>query len=1069
MNLIYLFNKIVDKYPNHTAIRYENEQLTYAGLNNSSNTLMKILQSMDIKSGSRIGLYFSDPFLFINSMLAVVKLNAIYVPFDQKDSYQNIADLCQISDVTFFLHDSLNPDPLISKFNPIKIERKNLQNPANVNDYVSVDKLLNPVLYIMFTSSTTGKAKGVLINHSGISRFINDNSIIKILPEDTLLQLSSVSFDASSFEIWVSLLNGATLVLVKPNFDLLNLGSCLCQNNITVLWLTTKLFETLLLMDCKVFKNLKYLIFGGEVCTHSNIITALNNLPDVKLINGYGPTENTIFTTLHLVTKEDEKRAFIPIGFPVNDTQCFILDENLNTIPEGEIGLLYVSGAGLAQSYTDKQLTNRYFIDHPKLDIKIYNTNDLVRYSPKYGFEYIGRKDRQVKLNGYRIELDLIENTINKIENILHSVAVYVPSRFSDELILFYTTKDKQPVKLSFIKDFLHQNLPWYSIPKNIQFLIDFPLNKSNKIDQKKLIENLKIVKEQPDNSITTIESIWKEVLQLDNINSEDNFFNIGGDSLSSIVVISKINRLMNLNLKTSYIIENPILKSFESNLLVNAPIQKEIVVLKEGELECPIFLIPVLGGGSEIYYLFAKNLQTRQAVFGFNMQFDFNYEIGNYYIINAKLILKLAKLFASYIQKSVASKKVILAGYSLGGNIALETISELEKYGIEVAQIHLFDSYKFGNTVLTNIGEMRFNLSYFKKILSYLKVSILNFDIQTFKQLINYIYQPEINAQKIKNIPVYLYRCNIIKNETFKAVDNMSHDWRNTIDKLEIISINTEHNFMLKAGNVEELAIEVDKSIDLLLNELNLTVKKFDILSKPELDDYLAKGWFRLKFGNHMFTNTKAFFENQFYEIIWIRYVLDSDFLNKTINKIQKNKLKRKIQFTYITVDFNYQTEKNILEPLYNKYKAKLNFDAHASVFSVVHSGESAYSIFHSKLIKLYDNDKLIGATIFDVAAISGAGILTFFDPEYSKFGLGIYLRQLTLNFLFSNNFKYHYPGFIFIGHPKMDYKLSVEKSGIEYYDNKFNRWLSWNERSTNLDRRSEGSGSAKTSAVLN
>jgi len=1045
MHLISLFNRIIDRYPDHTALRYENEFFTYNQLNNSSNALMERLHGMGIQPGTRVGLYCTDPVLFIHAMLALVKLNAIYVPFDKKDTLHNIADLCALAEIKFFLHDQPHPLTELNPFNPVYLCRHDLQTANKPGALIAVDAQSNPVLYIMFTSSTTGKAKGVLIQHAGISRFFVNPALIKIEPGDCLLQGASIAFDGSSYEIWAALLNGATLVLVNQEFDFLNLGAFLVQYQINVLWLTTKLFETILQINPAVFENLKYIIFGGETCNFSLIISAFNNLAPGKLIHAYGPTENTIFTTLHLVNKEDEKRGFIPIGFPVQDTACFILDKHLQEVPEGNIGVLYVSGAGVAQGYTDAQVTEKCFILHPTLGVRMYNTKDLVRYSPVYGYEFIGRKDRQVKWNGYRIELDLIENTTHKITNIVHAAAVYLPSRYSDELTLFYTTKDKQPISLSLIKDFLEQHLPWYSIPKNIQFLVDFPLNKSNKVDQKKLIELIKSHHKQLQNANASVESIWKEVLQLETVTDEDHFFNRGGDSLSSIVVVSKTNQLLNLNLKTSYIIENPVFKDFVANLLKKKAGQKEIVVLKEGAADCPICLIPGLGGGSEMYYSLANNLQTKQSIYGFNMQLDFDYELGNYYIITYKLILRLSKLFASIICQSVASKKVILAGYSLGGNIALEMIPELEKNGIEVAQVHLLDSYKFGHTVLNTVGELRFSYAFFRKCVAYLNYAIAYRDLKTCKQLINFIYQPEINTRKISHTPVFLYRCSNFENEPFKAVNTWTHDWENTIEQLTIMTINGEHNYLLKEGYVEKLVNELDRSIDSLLNELDLQVKKFEVLPPELLDAYLARGWFRLKFGNHLFTHTKAAFENNIYEIKWVRYKLDETFLKKTLKRIQSNKLKRKRKFRYLTSDFDYTKEKEALEALYRKYRSSLSFEGHASVFSMVHPGESDNSVFKSKLIKLYDNDILIGAALVDTGAIAAAEILSFYDPDYSKFGLGIYLRLLFLEYLVSQNFQYYYPGFVFIGHPKMDNKLRVAISGLEYYDAQSDKWIAW------------------------
>jgi len=1046
VHLISLFNKICEEYPNHIALRFGNESKTYRELNDSTTALVALLLKHNIPSGARVGLFFNDPLLYIHAMLALVKLNAIYVPFDKKDSYQNIADLCSVAEITFFLHDQDFTNPLLTEFSPIKVGKQDLIPQELEVPTILIDFPANPVLYIMFTSSTTGKAKGVLVTHAGISRFIHENNPVKIVPGDSMLQSSSIAFDASSFEIWASLLNGATLVLIPKDFEFLNLGSYVKLYHINVLWLTTKLFETLLLVDSRIFEKLKYLIFGGEACTFHHIMKAFKSLPDVTLINGYGPTENTIFTTFHIVSSEDEKRGFIPIGFPVQETQCFVLNEHLNQVEDGHVGTLYVGGAGVAHSYTDKALTDFNFINHSGLGTRLYNTKDLVRYSPEFGFEYLGRSDRQVKLNGFRIELELIENTVNQWENILHAIAVFIPSKYTDELVLFYTTHNKKALETSDLKSYLESHLPWYSIPKTFQFVEEFPLNKSMKVDQKKLIASLHRNVEKEPIVENEIEIVWKEVLQMDSLNPDDNFFDIGGDSLSSLVLISKINGTLHLNLKVSYVVENPVFKNFIGNLFKKNHSQNEIVLMKEGKMNCPIFLIPPLGVGSEVFYSLVKNLKTKQSVFSFNKYLSFENEVNNYYLIDGFLIEKMSNWFTNLIIKSGIYQKVILVGYSLGGNIAIETSFELKKNKINVAQIHLLDSYKFGNTVDSNLKDLKFKRTYLKKVIKYLVAGILKRKKTKFKQLLSFLTENEINSRKINNIPVILYRCtNVFQFYKFKNKFINPHclDWDSTIEQLTVLEIKSDHDSVLKKGYVEELANKMDESIDSLLNELDYQSKEFDKLSKAEFDHYLAKGWFRLRFGNHMFTDSKAFFDDKYYPIKWIRYKLDASFVGKSI-KMERNyrSYKRCKVFTSTFADFNYENDKEELENLYAKYRANITFDGYKSVYHIMHPGDAVTSIFDSKIIKIYDKGKLIGVGLFDLGEISGAGIMYYYDPEYTWYGIGKYVVLLYLEYLVANHYSYFYPGFIFIGHPKLNYKLSLEKSGIEYYDQISDSW---------------------------
>jgi len=565
------------------------------------------------------------------------------------------------------------------------------------------------------------------------------------------------------------------------------------------------------------------------------------------------------------------------------------------------------------------------------------------------------------------------------------------------------------------------------------------------KVDQKKLIDRLKRNFETYPLPRNEIESIWKEVLQLDSINPDDNFFEIGGDSLSSLMLISQINKTFQINLKVGYVIENPVFKIFNANLFKKDHSKSEIVTLKEGKMDCPIFLIPLLDSGSEVYYYLSKNLNTKQSVFSFNnqLEYDHNYNDYNFSKINASLIESLSKKYAGLIIKSEISKKIILAGYSLGGNIAIETSFELKKHNIEVEQIHLMDSHKFGNTVHSTWSEFRLNRLYIRKFFTYLAAGIYYRKKNKFNQLLQFLWErDEINPHQIKNIPVFLYKClDISPMKKFKFIDPASLDWKLKIDQLEIVNINTDHASMLKKGSVKELADKMDESINSLLHELGLQIKELDHLTKAEFDHFLSKAWFRLSFGNHMFTDTRASFENKYFPIKWIRYKLDASFMSKSIKK-DKNYKQCKI-FTPILADLNYENDKEELESLYAKYRSNINFDGYKSLHNVMYHGEADRSIFNSKIIKLYDKDKLIGVGIFDLGEISGAGTLYYYDHDYARYGISKFLSLLFLEYLVENQHRYFYPGFIYIGHPKMNYKLSVEKSGIEYYDQLTDQWL--------------------------
>lgn len=1047
MHLACLFNSIVNKYPNKTAIKSLKNNITFSDLDASSNQLMNEMQLLGISPNNRVGLLFNNRLFYINAIIALVKLSAAYVPLETKDSVNNLEKLCNLANVDFLLHDTIEGlNNVFERHKPIYVKEDWITISTANNKTVLppiYDPNENPELYIMFTSGTTGNPKGVVINHIGVSRFIEHPTHIFVSPNDTFIQTSSVAFDASTYEIWVSILNGAELVLVDNTFDFLTLGKVIKQYGISILWLTTKLFETLSTTNCSIFSDLKYLIFGGEACSYKHIMAAYHLLPKTKLVNGYGPTENTVFTTMHQITEADKKRNYIPIGTPVSDTNCYLLNESLEPVVDDSEGMLFVGGDGLAQSYLDEDATAKKFITHPTLGVRMYKTGDVVKYNPSFGFQYIGRADRQVKVRGFRVELDLVEAVASMIDNLMHAYAIYNTQQFKHGLELYYTTNDKKEIDKQFFLAHLQQHLPWYSIPATIIHLEDTKYNLSNKVDLKHLVkdsverlnnETLSIREEKD-----VLKKIWCYALETSHINDYDNFYNdCGGDSITSLILMNEVNKELNLNLPVGYLIANPCFFEFKKNLYKENSDIKGIIQLKEGKGEIPLFLIPGAGGGPEFYISLANKITTSLNVYSFAKieKFDPDNKT-DIHKVDKYFIKRFARVYSSYITNKSTSKKIILAGYSIGGNIAVEIKHMLDKKGIKTVAIHLFDTYKLGNTAINVSHELNFSKSHIKILVLTLKRAIVTKKITYWTTFAKLLFLSEINSKKIKNTEVFLYRCNDVYG-TVK--DTTSLGWDKKATDLEIIKVDTNHAIMFNDVNTDFLAKKMDEKLSIYAPKTSAQVYSPTLVLTEALDDYLSKGWFRIK--QQLFTDDRSIFNNEIFDVTWIRYNLRLYQQRKSHKRIYQ--LNNNLIINIIDFNFEEYMERKVeLEQLYSKYLTSIDFDAKKTVYNVLYNTKKiTKEVFQSKLITAYEADKLVGIGIFDIGLNSGAQILNYHDPAYAKNSLSRYTVLKTIEYLNNLGYQHFYPGYIFNEHSKMDYKLSLGSEIVEYLDYQTKTW---------------------------
>lgn len=446
--------------------------------------------------------------------------------------------------------------------------------------------------YIMYTSGSTGRPKGVMVEHPSIVRLVKNTNYVEFPPTGKILQTGALSFDASTFEIWGSLLNGMTLVLMSKEKLLtpeeLKLG--ILNYGITTIFMTTALFNQLSERDISIFAPLKNLLVGGDVASPVHFNRVLEELPNVNFIHCYGPTENTTFSTTYPV--KEKHSGHIPIGGPISNSTAYILDAHRNLAPVGCAGELYVGGDGLARGYLNNQeLTAQRFIHYTLEDehleqtpnaagqqspagvvhpasFTMYKTGDLARWMANGNIHFLGRIDTQVKIRGFRIELEEIENRLLEIDGVVQAVVIArgVGSGMGEnkDICAYYVSEAERSLESSEIREYLAQRLPEFMVPAFLVPLKNIPLTPNGKVDRRALPEPVIEGSENLAQPRTPLQKrlveLWAGVLDREphTISIDDNFFECGGHSLKATVLVTKIHQALDVKIPLAEIFRLP-------------------------------------------------------------------------------------------------------------------------------------------------------------------------------------------------------------------------------------------------------------------------------------------------------------------------------------------------------------------------------------------------------------------------------------------------------------------------------------------------------------------------------
>lgn len=559
-----LFDEQVERTPDAPAVLCGDDQLTYRELASRANALAAKLERLGVHSGSKVGVIVADRNLeMIVAVLAVLKSGAAYVPLDAKLPQARLDFLIRDAGIHVLLATFALSHLPASGVSVVPID---LSEPSRQTANVCCETASDDPAYLLYTSGSTGVPKAVEVPHRGIARLIFGQDYVQFSPQQVFLQLSPLWFDLSTLEIWGPLLHGGRCVLFPRRVATAReLGCTLRKYGVTTLWLTASMFNAIVDEAPEALATLDELLVGGEALSVPHVRRALKLLPNVHLINGYGPTENTTFTTAFRIPRDlPEDVTSIPIGQPIANTTVYILDRHLEPVPIGVPGELCTGGPGLALGYFARPaLTAQNFVPNPFEEGVLYRTGDRARYRPDGNIEFLGRFDDQVKIRGCRVELGEIEAVLAKHPNVKSAAVVLSTAAEGLQCIVAHVVPRHPSMDLSEdLRAFLARHLPDYMIPTKFVVWDGLPLLSSGKLDRGALAERDRLQPEPVgpivlprDGLENRLVKIWQKILEKQPLGIKDNFFSLGGNSLAAIRMMAAVERAFGQKLDVSVLL----------------------------------------------------------------------------------------------------------------------------------------------------------------------------------------------------------------------------------------------------------------------------------------------------------------------------------------------------------------------------------------------------------------------------------------------------------------------------------------------------------------------------------
>ncbi len=709
-NIISVITNLSDADFSRPALKFGVKELNYSELNKEVDRVAAILVSKDLRLNDFIGINLPRSLETVISILAVLKIGASYIPLDP--SYP--ADR-----INFIIKDA-GIKAIISRS---EISRHSLSVSTIDLDKVEVSELKldnissNPddIAYIIYTSGSTGKPKGVEVTHRNLINFIRLAQLsLETDSTDICLGTASINYALSVRQIFVPFTIGAKLVFASDDelHDPEKLLQLIKKEKITQIDLVPSHLRSLIfyLLNSEPAKkdellnnNLKRIITVGEPLGADLVNLWYKQLNQrCPIINIFGQTETTGIISFYKTNPSESLKGIVPIGKAIQETEIFILDEELNPVPDGVEGELCVSNSCVANGYfNNPELTASKFINNKfneKSYNRIYRTGDLVVNKNNVMY-YIGRRDNQVKIRGMRVEIGEIESAINEIDFIEQAIVLPIKQDNDIKLTAFIKSSNGAAANNDFIKNYLTEKIPLHMVPSDYILIESFPLNPNGKIDRLKLseynpIKNETVVVEKDLNPVETkLLKLWQNVLRKNTISVNDDFFSIGGDSLSAVNLFILVEKEFQKHLPISVLYQSPTISKLAKTLTAEATDKKELkslVPIKPEGKKTPLFFVHGAGGNILLYKDLVKYLDQEVPFYGLqSVGLD-----GQDNMLET--IEEMSEHYLKEIKTVQPTGPYYLGGYCMGGTIAMEIAQTLYKQGEHVEAVFLLETYNW-------------------------------------------------------------------------------------------------------------------------------------------------------------------------------------------------------------------------------------------------------------------------------------------------------------------------------------------------------------------------------------
>ncbi len=704
--------------PRASAASFEGETITYEDLLRRCRRVARCLRARGVKSNVLVGLAVERSLDMLVGALAILEAGGAYVPLDPAYPRDRLAAIAEDSGMRVLLTEARLADRVPAAAELLRFDADADEIAAQSSEPLGVEADPESLAYVIFTSGSTGRPKGVPIPHCSVVSFLGAMARQPgMSPSDRLLAVISLSFDMAGFELWLPLMVGAHVEIASREMvtDATALRDRLARSpTVTVLQATPSTFRLLLETGWKGDGAIK-LVVGGEALAPELAQQLLVRAG--SLWNGYGPTETTIFSTLHRVGDGP-----VLIGRPIDNTQVYILDRNLQPVPVSVSGEIFIGGVGVARGYLGRpELTRERFLPDPfsgTPDARLYRTGDVARFRPDGTIDYQGRNDFQVKLRGYRIELGEIETTLCHHAAVREAVAAaYREAGGEPKLVAYVTLRAGQgepdatelPAAL---RAHLRAKLPEYMVPAHFVVLDRLPLTANNKVDRKALpapshasAESNGSAGEGPapqDELEVKLAAIFRTVLRLPAVSLTDSFFDLGGDSLHSVRLVAEIERVFGKAIPLVVLFRARTVKELAAVLRAQGGGKVEtfqLVPIRPVGNKRPLFLMSRPNVNALGYIALARYLDPQQPVYGLQYQHAEEQDLGRPYTYEE--YDAWAKSYVETMRLIQPKGPYLLGGMCEGALIAFRTAMALEAAGERVALLAIFDAWPQENTVL--------------------------------------------------------------------------------------------------------------------------------------------------------------------------------------------------------------------------------------------------------------------------------------------------------------------------------------------------------------------------------